>query len=132
VLELPLFAGVSSAAVERALDRLVEVPVASGDVVIRQGDPADRFYVIESGSVVVTQTGTEGTTRELRRMGSDEVFGELGLLSGAPRSATVTAATDGLLLALDADAFLDLVGRRAAVRGRLLQRYDQVPAAPIA
>ena len=55
-------------------------------------------------------------------MGPDEVFGELGLLSGAPRSATVTAATDGLLLALDADAFLDLVGRRPAVRGRLLNQ----------
>ena len=102
----------------------------AGDVVIRQGEAADRFYVIESGSVVVTQTGADGMSRELRRMGSDEVFGELGLLSGAPRSATVTAATDGLLLALDADAFLDLVGRRAAVRGRLLHRYDQVPAAP--
>ena len=78
----------------------------------------------------MTQTGADGTTIELRRMGSDEVFGELGLLSGAARSATVTATTDGLLLALDADAFLDLVGRRTAVRGRLLHRYDQVPAAP--
>ena len=65
-------------------------------------------------------------------MGADQVFGELGLLSSAPRSATVTAATDGLLLALDADAFLDLVGRRTAVRGRLLNQYDQVPAAPLA
>ena len=130
VLELPLFAGVSNAAVERALEQLVEVPMAAGDVVIRQGDRADRFYVIESGTVVVTQTDAAGAARELRRMGSDEVFGELGLLSGAPRSATVTAATDGLLLALDADAFLDLVGRRPAVRGRLMNRYDQVPAAP--
>jgi CRP-like cAMP-binding protein len=63
-------------------------------------------------------------------MGADEVFGELGLLSGATRSATVTAATDGLLLALDADAFLDLVGRGPALRGRLMNRYDQVTAAP--
>jgi MFS family permease len=130
VLQLPLFAGVSSAAVERALDRLVEVPMAAGEVVIRQGDPADRFYVIESGAVVVTQAAADGTITELRRMGADEVFGELGLLSGVPRSATVSAAADGLLLALDADAFLDLVGRRTAVRGRLLDRYDQVPAAP--
>ncbi len=132
VLELPLFAGVSNAAVEHALERLVEVPMAAGDVVIRQGEPADRFYVIESGTVVVTQTDATGAPRELRRMGPDEVFGELGLLSGAPRSATVTAATEGLLLALDADAFLDLVGRRPAVRGRLMNRYDQVPAAPLA
>jgi len=130
VLELPLFAGVSNAAVERALEQLVEVPMAAGDVVIRQGDRADRFYVIESGTVVVTQADAVGGARELRRMGPDEVFGELGLLSGAPRSATVTATTDGLLLALDADAFLDLVGRRPAVRGRLMNRYDQVPAAP--
>ena len=119
VLGLPLFAGVSNAAVERALEQLVEVPMAAGDIVIRQGDRADRFYVIESGTVVVTQTDAAGAARELRRMGPDEVFGELGLLSGAPRSATVTAATDGLLLALDAEAFLDLVGRRPAVRGRL-------------
>jgi CRP-like cAMP-binding protein len=101
-------------------------------VVIRQGAAADRFYVIESGTVVVTQAAADGKSTELRRMGADEVFGELGLLSGAPRSATVTAATDGLLLALDADAFLDLVGRRTAVRGRLLDQYDQVPAAPLA
>ena len=104
--------------------------MAAGDIVIRQGDRADRFYVIESGTVVVTQTDAAGATRELRRMGPDEVFGELGLLSAAPRSATVTAATGGLLLALDAEAFLDLVGRRPAVRGRLMNRYDQVPAAP--
>jgi MFS family permease len=130
VLGLPLFAGVSNAAVERALEQLVEVQIAAGDVVIRQGDRADRFYVIESGTVVVTQTDAAGATRELRRMGPDEVFGELGLLSAAPRSATVTAATGGLLLALDAEAFLDLVGRRPAVRGGLMNRYDQVPAAP--
>ena len=104
--------------------------MAAGDVVIHQGDAADHFYVIESGTVVVSQTDAAGTTRELRRMGPDEVFGELGLLSGALRSATVTAATDGLLLALDADAFLDLVGRRTAVGGRLLNQYDQMPAAP--
>jgi MFS family permease len=130
VLGLPLFAGVSNAAVERVLEQLVEVPLRAGDVVIRQGDPADRFYVIESGTVVVTQTDAAGTTHELRRMEADQVFGELGLLSGAPRSATVTAVADGLLLALDADAFLDLVGRRTAVRGRLLHQYDQVPSAP--
>ena len=50
VLGLPLFAGVSNAGVERVLEQLVEVPMAAGDVVIRQGDPADRFYVIESGT----------------------------------------------------------------------------------
>ena len=59
-----------------------------------------------------------------RRLGPDAVFGELGLLTGAPRSATVEARTDGVLLALDGPAFLDLVGGPASVRGRLLELYE--------
>ena len=53
-------------------------------------------------------------------MGSDEVFGEIGLLTGAPRSATVSATTDGRLLALEAADFLDLVESGAEVGPRLL------------
>ena len=45
----------------------------------------------------------------LRRMGRGEAFGESGLLSGVPRTATVTAVTEGTLLALDKDAFLDFL-----------------------
>jgi MFS family permease len=124
VLRLPLFTGVSNASVERALDRFEALSVATGDVIIRQGDCADRFYIVGSGSFVVRQRDPDGTERELRRLGPDAVFGELGLLSGAPRSATVEAMTDGVLLALDGPAFLDLVGGPAAIRGRLLSLYE--------
>jgi CRP-like cAMP-binding protein len=68
--------------------------------------------------------------RTLRRLGPDDVFGELGLLTGAPRSATVTAETDGVLLALGRRDFLALVGRTATLRGRLLGLYDEGPTAP--
>jgi len=84
--------------------------MTAGQVVIAQGDEADRFYVIASGTVEVTQVPEGG--REpvvLRRMGEGEAFGEIGLLSGIPRTATVTAITDGALLALDKEAFLGLV-----------------------
>jgi CRP-like cAMP-binding protein len=100
------------------------VTVDAGDVIIRQGDRADRFYIVESGSLVVHQRDTQGTEHELRRLGPDSVFGELGLLTGAPRSATVEALTDGVVLALDGPAFLDLVGGPAALRGRLLGLYE--------
>jgi MFS family permease len=123
VLRLPLFAGVSNAAVEQSLDRFVAHPVAAGEVVVRQGEPADHFYVIQAGAFAVTQSGADGVVRELRRLGPDDVFGELGLLHGARRSATVTAETDGVLLVLDGRDFLDLVGRGPTVRGRLLERY---------
>jgi CRP-like cAMP-binding protein len=106
------------------LRRVVEVPVTAGEPVVRQGDPADRFYIIESGAFTVTQAGPSGEPVVLRQLGPDAVFGELGLLNQTPRTATVTASTDGLLLALDRDDFLALVGAGGPLRGRLLGLYS--------
>ena len=124
VARLPLFAGVSPGALEVAAQRLVAVPVAAGDVVIREGDPADRFYIIERGTFVVDQLdhGT-GAPRRLRTMGADDVFGELGLMRNAPRSATVTASSEGRLLALDGADFLELLNAGPEISVRMLDRY---------
>ncbi|HEY7131166.1 MAG TPA: MFS transporter [Candidatus Limnocylindrales bacterium] len=124
VAKLPLFAGVGSAALERALGRLVETPVAAGTAVVLQGEPADRFYIIERGAFLVSQLTDAGTEMELRRLGPDDVFGELGLLRRAARSATVRAATDGVVLALEREQFLDLVGRATSLRTQLLGLYE--------
>ena len=124
VLKLPLFAGVPTSRVDHALKRVVELPVKAGEAVVTQGQPADRFYIIESGAFTVSQTQTPGGAPVvLRHLGPDEVFGELGLLKRAPRSATVTADTDGLLLALSGEDFLTLVGASGPLRGRLLGLY---------
>jgi hypothetical protein len=129
VARLPLLAGVSAAALEVALQRLQGVPVTAGTVVIREGEPADRFYIIESGRFTVDQVdpGTR-LPRRLRVMGPDEVFGELGLMHNAPRSATVTAESDGRLLALDGPDFLELLNAGPEVSGRMLERYRASPA----
>ena len=104
--------------------QVVEVPVAAGEVVIRQGEPADRFYLIESGTFTVSRAEHDGAAPAiLRRLGPDEAFGEIGLLERSPRTATVTAESDGVLLALDGDAFLELVGASGPLRGRLLGLY---------
>jgi MFS family permease len=129
VAKLPLFIGVRSSNLEAALTKLVEVPVAAGTAVVRQGDPADRFYIVVRGAFDVTQLTDAGTEIPLRRLGPDDVFGELGLLRGGARTATVTAATDGLLLALDRSDFLALVGRAESLRGRLLGLYEAPSAA---
>jgi MFS family permease len=125
VITLPLFTGVPAARLEAAMRKVVELPVTAGQVVIRQGDVADRFYIIESGAFTVTQVPAGGTEPvALRKLGPDEVFGELGLLNRTPRTATVTADSDGLLLALSADDFLALVGASGPLRGRLLDLYS--------
>ncbi len=124
IITLPLFTGVPRARMQTAMRAVTERPVAAGEPVVRQGEPADKFYVITKGSFAVSQTDeATGETRHLRTIGPDEVFGELGLLNEAPRSATITAESDGVVLAMDGHDFLALVGAEGPLRGRLQTLY---------
>jgi len=125
IARLSIFGGLSAARIEAGLRALEPIRVAAGDVVVRQGEPADRFYVIGEGSFEVTQADDAGATRVLRQLGQAAVFGERGVIARAPRSATVTALTDGLLFAMDGAAFLELVGARSGVAERFMSLYDQ-------
>ncbi len=105
---------------------LERVTVQPGEVIVREGDVADRFYIISRGEVEVVQRAAAGEKR-LVVLGPGRFFGEIGLLAGARRTATVRATRAGELLALDREAFERLVasstGGRAdldvAVRERL-------------
>ncbi len=77
------------------------VPFVPGDEIVREGAPADAFYVLTSGSAMVT---VDGMTRRTIRSG--ESFGELGILRGGVRSATVTAMQPLEALRVDRAAFL--------------------------
>jgi MFS family permease len=121
---VPIFNGLSPAALERAERRASVIKVAPGQVVIRQGDEADRFYVIVDGSVEVTQTAAGAAAPgTLRTMGEGEVFGEIGLLTGVPRTASVTATSPGTLLALDKADFLELVASSSGLTFPLLDAH---------
>lgn len=127
---VPMFAGLPPARLETAMRAAVVVPMEAGQLIIRQGDEADRFYVIGEGTVEVTQTpALGGEARVLRRLSEGEFFGEIGLLSGIPRTATVTAVTQGKLVALDRDAFFELVSAGPGLTYRLLDVHrGTVPA----
>jgi MFS family permease len=120
---LPLFAGVPEDRLAFALSRAKPLAVQPGERIVRQGEPADRFFVILDGQFAVSEAQAESPSRQLRTLGPDEVFGEIGLLTGAPRTATVTAASDGRLLALEANDFLELVTSAPDLRPRLLALY---------
>lgn len=101
---LTVFAPLPLASLEDLARRVAAVPVDAGDVVIREGDPGDRFYVIADGVLEVSHGDTA-----LRSMGTGEFFGEIALLRDVPRTATVRARTDGMLYALDRDLFVTAV-----------------------
>ena len=107
--DVALFAGLPPGRLETAMRHATLRDVKAGTTIIRQGDAADFFYVINSGRVEVTQTDASGASHLLRQMGPAEFFGEIGLLSRVPRTATVVALTDCSLVALDGAAFLELV-----------------------
>jgi CRP-like cAMP-binding protein len=83
---------------------LEPVRVRAGQTVLRQRDPADRFYVIETGAADVIGDGHLVT-----RLGLGEGFGEIALMRRVPRTATARAATDLDLQALTCDRFLPVV-----------------------
>jgi MFS family permease len=122
LLEHPIFGGLPVPRLEAVARQLTAVPIAEGEVIVRQGDPADRFYLVDSGSLRVTQFGEE-EERTLRDLGAGDVFGEIGLLRGVPRTATVTALTGGTLYALDGADFAELMGSGPGLGSRLLDVY---------
>ncbi|MGE5434748.1 MAG: MFS transporter [Candidatus Doudnabacteria bacterium] len=106
---VPMFAPLSIAAKEHMAARLVEVPVGVGEVVIRTGEPGDRFYMVADGALEVTN----GVHARARR---GDFFGELALLRDIPRTATVIATTRSRLYALEREDFLAAVTGHSGVR----------------
>jgi MFS family permease len=101
---VPMFLPLTPATVEGLARKLVRTPVVAGDVVLREGEDSDKFFIIDSGLVEVTHDGVV-----LRQEGPGEFFGEIGLLRDVPRTATVTAVEDTVLMVLGRDEFLAAV-----------------------
>jgi MFS family permease len=107
---IPMFVPLTPATVEGLARKLVTVSFAAGEMVLQQGEESDRFFVIESGLVEVSRSGAV-----LRREGPGDFFGEIGLLRDVPRTATITATEDTVLLTLGREDFLAAVtGQREA------------------
>jgi len=85
------------------------VTFAPGDIVLKEGDAADRFYMIIKGEADVTQSGPDGAPVVINRFGAGDYFGEIGLLNDAPRKATVRARTPLEVMALDRETFARLM-----------------------
>lgn len=99
-------------------ERLEPVRVMAGQTIIKEGGEPDAFYIITRGRVGVYQR-EGGEEREINRLGPGEFFGEIGLLAGAPRLATVRAIEPSELLRLDQETFQRLVSASSATRDQL-------------
>lgn len=99
--------------------------VPEGTLVMRQGDPGNCAYLIQSGSVVVYAEGDEKRT-QLAKLGPGEIFGEMALVFDETRSASVKAAEDTNLIVLTREAFRQKLNKTdptiKAIVGMLIKR----------
>ncbi len=111
-----LFAGMDRRQSEQIARLLKERRFAKGETVIMEGSGGAAFFIIDSGEVKVSSKGVN-----LATLGPGEYFGEVALIDGGPRSATVTAATDLVCYGLTFWEFRPLVERNGTIGWRLLQ-----------
>jgi voltage-gated potassium channel len=106
---VPFFQGLGAAAIADIVHLLQARDVTEGTIIVRLGDPGDAMYFIVSGEATVQ------LTPEPVILGPGSFFGEMSLLFGTPRSATVIATKPSVLLVLDIVDFRALAGRRPEV-----------------
>jgi len=103
--EIPVFDDLPEDALSDLAGRVRLRRVPSGKPIVRQGERADAFFVVRSGTFEIVEEDAERDDRVIRVLGRGESFGEVGLATSAPRAATVRAVTEGELFEIDESTF---------------------------
>lgn len=107
--------------IESVSGELQTVKVQAGETVVRQGGPADKFFIVVEGAVEVEQEDESGS-KSVASLGPGHFFGEVAIMRGTSRAATVRATAPTTLIAMDRDVFRDLVAQSLGMTAD----FDQV------
>jgi CRP-like cAMP-binding protein len=117
---VPFFSGLDAAGLESVGRTVRTRRFRRGEVIFHQGDPGDALFIVMSGSIKISLPSDTGDEAILATLRSGDVFGELALLDGAPRSATATSLESTETLVLPRQPFRELIANEPAVRDALL------------
>jgi CRP-like cAMP-binding protein len=110
LLQTKAFHRIPPANIQAIFMRLERLPCRTGEVIIKQGDEGDYFYIIVSGKCIVTrETPLNRDGIKLAELGVGDTFGEEALIAEAKRNATVTMTADGVLMRLKKHDFRELM-----------------------
>jgi CRP-like cAMP-binding protein len=110
LLQSEAFLKIPPSMIQSLLIKMETMPVKAGEVIICQGDSGDYFYTIHEGRCAVTRKNSpDGEEQFLAELGDGDSFGEDALVSDAKRNATVSMLTDGLLMRLAKNDFVELL-----------------------
>jgi CRP-like cAMP-binding protein len=99
--EVRLFKDIAPPELAALGESMRDRPLKRGQVLCREGDPGEEMFVVRRGSFVISKPVTGRVEQVLARIGPGDFFGEMSLFARAPRSATIQADTDAMLLVLD-------------------------------
>jgi CRP/FNR family cyclic AMP-dependent transcriptional regulator len=117
---IPFFSGLDSASLERVGAGMRMRRFRRGEVIFHQGDPGDALFIVMTGAIKIMLPSDTGDEAILATLRPGDVFGELALLDGAPRSATATTLEATETLILPRDQFRELLATEPAIRDALL------------
>jgi len=122
--EVPLLQSLEPYERHKIADALESVTYNDGEIVIKQGDVGENFYLMESGEAAVFQEDDEGVIREISTLHKGEYFGELALLTDKPRAATIKAKGKIKCATLGKKAFTRLLGPVVDIIKRNTANYN--------
>jgi putative ABC transport system ATP-binding protein len=111
-----VFESVTPRTLTEIADHMIAEHWSPGQRVIQEGDQGDRFYLIREGTVVVKKGADQ---QELARLQAGDFFGEMALLTGQPRNATVEAVEPTILYSLAKDKFQQAMQQRASLESEV-------------
>ncbi|HEY0789063.1 MAG TPA: cyclic nucleotide-binding domain-containing protein [Thermoanaerobaculia bacterium] len=121
----PLFEVLSPEEKDAVIREMVLEEHDEGDIIITEGEQGSSLYVVVSGEVKVFTKGPRGESVALAALGEGDFFGEVSVLSGKPRTATITAAKRSELLRLDREKLDAIIARHPRVRKVLEDFYKK-------
>lgn len=124
--QVPIFAGEEEAVLAKMAEKMTTSRVGTGEVLVKEGDPGDAFFVIARGKAEVSTLGAHGEVLRISVLGAGDYFGEIALLRGTPRTATVKSVTPMVLLKLGRADFDAILGKSADLRRDFERRVDQL------
>jgi hypothetical protein len=124
-LNSPLFEGLSEEELMAVIQGLNFESFAAGDIVVAEGAPGTSMYIITSGSVKAFVKDAKGHYRLVKELLEGDFFGEVSVLTGRPRTATVTAAADCELLELDRKTLDAITARYPRVHAVLKKFHEK-------
>src|SRR3977135_777118 len=122
---MDIFETLQAEELETITQLLRERRLAEAEGLCPQGDPGDALFIVTGGRIRLSTTDPSGNEKILTYFTDGQFFGEMSLLTGAPRSATATAETDSQLLVLDKQAFDQMLASHAQIMREMLKIVSQ-------